>query len=78
MPDDNFQIRPMSRAELDIAVEWAADEGWNPGLHDADSFFAADSGGFLMGLLNGEPVADDFSGEIWRRLWVSRLLHRET
>ena len=33
-----YTIRKMSRAELEISVAWAAAEGWNPGLHDADSF----------------------------------------
>lgn len=51
-----FTIRPMSRAELDLGIDWAAAEGWNPGLHDADSFHAADPGGFLLGRLGGEPV----------------------
>jgi len=27
-------------------VEWAAEEGWNPGLNDADAFFATDPGGY--------------------------------
>ena len=57
MPDSRYRIRAMTRAELDVAVEWAALEGWNPGLRDADCFFAADPGGFLVGLLDGEPVA---------------------
>ncbi len=52
-----YKIRPMSRAEVDLAIEWAAREGWNPGLHDADAFHAADPEGFLVGLLDGEPVA---------------------
>lgn len=47
----------MTRAELEIAVEWAAREGWNPGLSDADAFHAADPAGFLLGRLDGEPVA---------------------
>ncbi len=47
----------MTRAEVDLAVEWAAAEGWNPGLHDADAFHAADADGFLVGLLDDEPVA---------------------
>lgn len=52
-----LQIRPMSRAELDLGIEWAAQEGWNPGLHDADTFHAADPAGFLLGTLaDGEPV----------------------
>lgn len=53
----HLHIRPMTRADLDLAIDWAADEGWNPGLHDADSFHAADPGGFLLGLLDEEPVA---------------------
>lgn len=58
MSDANdFKIRNMDRKELDIAIEWAAAEGWNPGLHDADCFFSADPKGFLVGLLDGEPVA---------------------
>jgi GNAT superfamily N-acetyltransferase len=47
----------MSRAEVDLAVAWAAAEGWNPGLHDADAFYATDPSGFLVGLLDGEPIA---------------------
>lgn len=49
--------RPMRRAELDLAVEWAAAEGWNPGLHDADAFWAADPEGFWLAELGGEPIA---------------------
>jgi GNAT superfamily N-acetyltransferase len=51
-----LHIRPMTRAELDLGIEWAAQEGWNPGLHDADTFHATDSEGFLGAWLGGEPV----------------------
>ena len=47
----------MTRSEFGTAVEWAAREGWNPGLDDADAFFAADPGGFLQAEQNGEVVA---------------------
>ena len=47
----------MSRADLDWAVGWAAKEGWNPGLYDADCFYAADPEGFLMGFLGEEAIA---------------------
>jgi hypothetical protein len=50
-------IRPMGRQDLDLAVEWAAREGWNPGLSDAECFLAADPGGFFMGCVGAEPVA---------------------
>lgn len=53
----NFQIRFATRRELDIMIEWAAKEGWNPGLYDADAFYAMDPQGFLLGFLNGEPIA---------------------
>lgn len=52
-----YTIRPMLREEVDLAIEWAAREGWNPGLADADAFHAADPAGFMVGLLDGEPVA---------------------
>ncbi|MBE9101761.1 GNAT family N-acetyltransferase [Vacuolonema iberomarrocanum] len=55
MPD--YMIRTMTRRNLDIAVRWAAAEGWNPGLHDADCFYATDPSGFLMGWLDGEPIS---------------------
>ncbi|MES2936272.1 MAG: GNAT family N-acetyltransferase [Pseudomonadota bacterium] len=47
----------MTRTEVALAVDWAAQEGWNPGLHDAGSFHAADPEGFFVGLLDGQPVA---------------------
>jgi GNAT superfamily N-acetyltransferase len=45
----NLDIRPMSRADLDVALGWARDEGWNPGLDDSAPFHAQDPSGFLMG-----------------------------
>ncbi|MFJ4835378.1 GNAT family N-acetyltransferase [Streptomyces sp. NPDC088747] len=40
-----------------VVSGWAAAEGWNPGLADADSFFAQDPDGFFLGRLGGEPVS---------------------
>lgn len=37
----------MSQEELGIAVEWAAKEGWNPGLDDAEVFWHTDPEGFI-------------------------------
>lgn len=54
---DGYVIRPMLRAELDHALGQVAAEGWNPGLSDAEAFWRADRGGFLLGLLNGAPAA---------------------
>ncbi|MEE3098722.1 MAG: GNAT family N-acetyltransferase [Pseudomonadota bacterium] len=58
MPDpDPLLIRPASQAEFAEAVDWAAAEGWNPGLDDLPAFFAADPGGFLMGFRGGRAVS---------------------
>ncbi|MGC8774754.1 MAG: GNAT family N-acetyltransferase [Chlorobaculum sp.] len=52
-----YTIRTMTRQEIDLAVDWAAAEGWNPGLEDAGCFYHADPEGFLVGLAGEEPVA---------------------
>ena len=75
MSDANYHIRCMTRPEIDLCVSWAAAEGWNPGLYDADAFYAAESEGFLVGLLNDEPIAciSDLSVFIsWRQVIGSR------
>jgi hypothetical protein len=54
MPD--FSIRTMRADEVDFAIDLAAAEGWNPGLFDAQAFYATDPQGFLIGLLDNEPI----------------------
>jgi GNAT superfamily N-acetyltransferase len=54
MNDRNFEIHALTREELDVAVQWAADEGWNPGLHDADAYYACDPNGFFMAFEEGQ------------------------
>jgi GNAT superfamily N-acetyltransferase len=56
MTPDGYHVRPASRAELDRMVDWAAAEGWNPGLADAAAFRAADPGGFLAGFVGDGPA----------------------
>ena len=50
-------IRSMTLADLEMVLGWAAEEGWNPGLDDAQAFLAADPQGFLLKLVDGEPVS---------------------
>ncbi|MGB1255371.1 MAG: GNAT family N-acetyltransferase [Thiolinea sp.] len=57
MMDKIFEIKTASRAEIDIAVDWAAGEGWNPGLYDAECYYAADPESFLLGYLDDKPIA---------------------
>jgi ribosomal protein S18 acetylase RimI-like enzyme len=52
-----FRIKTASRTEVDIAIEWAAKEGWNPGLYDRDCYYSGDPDGFLIGVVGGEAVA---------------------
>jgi dipeptidyl aminopeptidase/acylaminoacyl peptidase len=40
-------IRTLSAAEAQTAIDWAAAEGWNPGLSDLPCFLAQDRGLFL-------------------------------
>lgn len=47
----------MTRSDLNTAVEWAAKEGWNPGLYDIEAFYTTDPKGYFMGFLDDEPVA---------------------
>ena len=53
---DTLVVRNMKQADLALALEWAAAEGWNPGLHDAHCFYAADPEGFFLGERNGVPI----------------------
>lgn len=46
-----FIIRKMELEDLEFAVQLAKEEGWNPGIHDAGCFFAADPNGFFVGEL---------------------------
>ena len=54
---DSFQVRPMQSQEIELALDWAAAEGWNPGLADAVCFATVDPEGFLLGEIAGAPVA---------------------
>jgi len=54
---DGLRIRPMRHDEIAIAVDWAAAEGWNPGIADAACFATVDPKGFLIGELEGETAA---------------------
>ena len=52
----SIQIRNMTRTELGVLVQWADQEGWNTGLHDADIFWATDPDAFIAAELNGKMI----------------------
>ena len=55
--NDSIAVRHLAGDDVPLMLEWAAAEGWNPGLRDAETFHAADPGGFLASLAQGEPAA---------------------
>ena len=60
MPHE-LMIRPMTRSEVDDLIRWAAREGWNPGIHDAEVFWATDPAAFIAadsddGLIGGGAI----------------------
>jgi Acetyltransferase (GNAT) domain/Acetyltransferase (GNAT) family len=55
--NDPFTIRVMSEHDVALAGDWAAAEGWNPGLSDAACFTTVDPNGFHIGELDGAAAS---------------------
>lgn len=80
-PSQEIEIRRLTRGELDLVLDWAAAEGWNPGLHDAECFWAQDPEGYFGAVLNGRLVgslsmvryAGDFA---FAGLFLVQAVHR--
>lgn len=64
---DQLTIRNMDRAEVNELVKWAAKEGWNPGLSDADIFWQTDPEAYIAaeldGVLIGGGAITTYAGE---------------
>lgn len=54
---DDYQITRMTKNDVQLAMNWAAQEGWNPGLQDAECFYQTDPQGFFLGKLNNKIIA---------------------
>jgi len=50
-------IRTLTASEVETLVDWAAREGWNPGIDDAAALRTADPEGFVGAFVGGEMVA---------------------
>ena len=50
-------IRTLTASEVETLVDWAAREGWNPGIGDAAALRAADPEGFIGAFVGGEVAA---------------------
>lgn len=53
----NYRIVRAHEDEMPVMIEWAKNEGWNPGLNDASCFYQADPNGFFLGKIHDEIVA---------------------
>ncbi len=56
LTNEQLHVRKMTREELDLCLGWAAELGWNPGLHDAEAFWAADPDGYVVAEYGGEII----------------------
>ncbi|KAG1666451.1 hypothetical protein FOA52_015121 [Chlamydomonas sp. UWO 241] len=50
-------IEVATQADVELVRTWAVTEDWNPGRHDVLPNMATDPHGFLMGKVDGVPVA---------------------
>ncbi|SIP93930.1 hypothetical protein SAMN05880582_10193 [Rhizobium sp. RU20A] len=50
-------IRTATATEVATLIDWAAAEGWNPGIGDAEAFHRADPGGFRVADVDGALAA---------------------
>jgi GNAT superfamily N-acetyltransferase len=57
MSADTLEVRAMRPQDIALALDWAAAEGWNPGLADGQCFATSDPEGFLLGEVAGKPAA---------------------
>jgi GNAT superfamily N-acetyltransferase len=76
-------VRQMSRADLDVAVEWAEAEGWGPGRGDADAFWAADPAVCWALELDGTMIASlsavrNSGGIVFMGFYIVAPEHRGT
>ncbi|WP_407356390.1 GNAT family N-acetyltransferase [Methanolobus sp. WCC5] len=46
----------MKREEVSFAIEMAASEGWNPGIHDGGIFYDTDPEGFFVAEMDGKFI----------------------
>jgi hypothetical protein len=76
-----YVIRQTDAAVLaEVHIPWMREAGWNPGLHDSETFICADPQGFLVGELDGRPIAcvsgvryDDSFGFMVKRYRMSEV-----
>ncbi len=51
-----LNIKTATLADMSTMIEFAKQEGWNPGLTDKIPFYFTDPEGFFIGYLNDQPI----------------------
>ncbi len=54
---DDLQFQKLDLEGVKTLVKWAEGEGWNPGQHDAEVYYATDPDGFYGYFVEGELIA---------------------
>ncbi len=57
MKIDDLKLTQLNYKELEILISWAKEEGWDPGLNDAEIFWKTDPNGFYGYFNNQELIA---------------------
>ncbi|MGC1181665.1 GNAT family N-acetyltransferase [Legionella sp.] len=52
-----INVREMSKKDLQLVVNWAIKESWNPGLYEIDALYEADPKGYHLLEIDDKPVA---------------------
>ncbi len=75
-----YTIRTAHLEDMEFIMTLAKQEGWNPGLNDAQAFHATDPKGFYLGVLDGEPIgcisAVDYHGLGFIGLYIVKEKYR--
>ena len=53
----SLEFRRLDRSDFDTLMDWTDREGWNPGLHDREAFWAQDPEGYRGLHLDGKLIA---------------------
>ena len=54
---ENVDLKKLNKSDLATLIKWASNEGWNPGVNDAEVFWNTDPNGFYGFYYDNELIA---------------------
>ena len=54
---ENIDLKKLNKSDLATLIKWASNEGWNPGVNDAEVFWNTDPNGFYGFYYDNELIA---------------------